>query len=77
MFLTYLHAVLWSIGFGSVAMLSILIRYILSRRRLQKLNVGYGLQPSTKESDGQTPEQRSIYDRWLMTRFVIAFVIMR
>ncbi|KAF6833121.1 glycoside hydrolase [Colletotrichum musicola] len=67
---------LWSIGFGSIATLSILIRYILSRRKLQKLNVGYGLPSSTKESDGQLSRPRGIYDRWLMTRFMIAFVIM-
>ncbi|KAF9873036.1 glycoside hydrolase [Colletotrichum karsti] len=67
---------LWSIGFGSVATLSILIRYVQSRRRLQKLNVGYGQPSSTRKSNGKSPRKTSIYDRWLMTRFMISFVIL-
>ncbi|KAF4874169.1 hypothetical protein CGCSCA1_v006813 [Colletotrichum siamense] len=67
---------LWSIGFGSVATLAILIRYIQSRRRLQKLNVGYGQPSSSRGTSGHKPRKTSIYDRWLMLRFMISFVIL-
>ncbi|KAL0932151.1 glycoside hydrolase [Colletotrichum truncatum] len=67
---------LWSIGFGSLAILSILIRYIQSRRKLQNLNVDYGQSSSTRGSKGRNPRKPGIYDRWLMTRFMISFVIL-
>ncbi|KAI1343398.1 hypothetical protein F5Y15DRAFT_232905 [Xylariaceae sp. FL0016] len=74
-----------SLLFGIVFMLAILGRYIHSRRRFLQWSVGYGrsLDTSTTSTSRDrkvtmtaTKRPKSIYDRWLMTRFTIAFIIL-
>ncbi|KAK8073722.1 hypothetical protein PG994_004621 [Apiospora phragmitis] len=70
---------------GCGFMLAILIRYVQSRRQLLGWDVQYGaasgsagFSSSMSQSQGQKRRttSRGIYDRWLMTRFSIAFVIL-
>ncbi|KAJ0331506.1 hypothetical protein COL922a_011811 [Colletotrichum nupharicola] len=42
----------------------------------KKLNVGYGQPSSSRGTGGHKPRKTSIYDRWLMLRFMISFVIL-
>lgn len=78
-------AVMISMGCGSVLMIAILGRYIHSRRKL----LSFDARPvaTTGSSNSQSSmsltrcstakrRRRSIYDRWLMTRFTIAFVLL-
>ncbi|KAK4226167.1 hypothetical protein QBC38DRAFT_235604 [Podospora fimiseda] len=69
---------------GAIVLLCILVRYIYSRFTLSGWNVRYG-QNATEEGTGTgndtstrpsviKPRMKSIYDRWLVTRFSIAFV---
>ncbi|KDN65729.1 hypothetical protein CSUB01_06185 [Colletotrichum sublineola] len=73
-----------SLAVGCSTMLAILIRYVQSRRRLTSFNASYGAssQSGSRSADvtvnsstnkSQTT-QRSVYDRWLMGRFTIAFL---
>ncbi|KAK3996134.1 hypothetical protein QBC44DRAFT_377766 [Cladorrhinum sp. PSN332] len=69
---------------GAIVLLSILVKYIYSRISLTGWNVRYGR--NTEESGTGTanesstrrsvvkPKMKNIYDRWLVTRFSIAFV---
>ncbi|KAK6839740.1 hypothetical protein PG995_007001 [Apiospora arundinis] len=74
-----------SLAGGSGFMLAILVRYIQSRRQLLGWDVryrdassSYGLSASMSQSQGhqRRTASRGIYDRWLMTRFTIAFFIL-
>ncbi|KAK8071021.1 glycoside hydrolase [Apiospora hydei] len=74
-----------SLAGGCGFMLAILLRYIQSRRQLLGWDVQYGaasgsfgFSASMSQSQGQKRRgaSRSTYDRWLMTRFSIAFVIL-
>ncbi|KAK8102733.1 hypothetical protein PG984_015879 [Apiospora sp. TS-2023a] len=80
-----------SLAGGCGSMLAILIRYVQSRRQLLSWDVQYGavsgsgamsgsfgFSASTSQGQGQGRRggSRGIYDRWLMTRFSIAFVIL-
>jgi hypothetical protein len=88
-FRTDIVAVMWSVGIGCVTILAILVRYIQSRVRLQKFNVTYANSQSlgtqhdgTDNAPASTTQKplvlkKNIYDRWLVTRFVIAFFILR
>ncbi|KAK2026271.1 hypothetical protein LX32DRAFT_665421 [Colletotrichum zoysiae] len=72
-----------SLAVGSSTMLAILTRYIQSRRKLTSFNASYGAssQSGSRSTDARVhastnksqPTQRSVYDRWLMGRFTIAF----
>ena len=67
--------------------MAILIRYVQSRRRLQSFNVTYGQSSSSENENKPVDVSRrasqsasnnrngGIYDRWLMTRFTIAFLV--
>ncbi|KAK8024171.1 hypothetical protein PG993_012237 [Apiospora rasikravindrae] len=74
-----------SLAGGCCFMLAIVVRYIRSRRQLLGWNVQYGeasgsgFSASNSQSQGQKRRgaSRGTYDRWLMTRFSIAFVILR
>ncbi|KAH7312706.1 hypothetical protein B0I35DRAFT_514007 [Stachybotrys elegans] len=76
-----------SVGLGVLAIIAILFRYIQSRLKLQQFHVGYGISQSggtmsdaanssTLSSNHQAPKKKSMYDRWLVTRFMIGFFIM-
>ncbi|KAK8109911.1 hypothetical protein PG999_008048 [Apiospora kogelbergensis] len=75
-----------SLAGGCGFMLAILIRYIQSRRQLLVWDVRYGGASSSygfsasmsHQSQGRQRQaaSRGIYDRWLMTRFTIAFFIL-
>ncbi|KAK7946677.1 uncharacterized protein PG986_010998 [Apiospora aurea] len=74
-----------SLAGGCGFMLAILLRYIRSRRQLLGWDVQYGaasgsfgFSASRSQSQGQKRRgaSRGTYDRWLMTRFSIAFVIL-
>lgn len=80
-----LHLTLCPVGFclsgSGVLLIVILVKYIHTRRNLLSWNVRYGQRSnSTKSSDtlvfdsGSETRRRSIYDRWLVVRFSIAFV---
>ncbi|KAI1497283.1 hypothetical protein F5X99DRAFT_423639 [Biscogniauxia marginata] len=85
---TLIHIVgiplLISLGCGSLLMLAILFRYIQTRRQLVPFFPG-----SLQSSDPEGSKSRSnriwgssvlgsngVYDRWLMTRFTISFVLL-
>lgn len=80
---------MWSVGIGCLTILAILVRYIQSRARLQKFNITYansqslGTQHDGGDDAPSSPNRKpvvlkkNIYDRWLVTRFVIAFFILR
>ncbi|KAI0136954.1 hypothetical protein BJ170DRAFT_677815 [Xylariales sp. AK1849] len=68
---------------GIVLLLAILGKYVHTRRLLLSWNVQYGgstgsqSQPSSRVSlGGATRHTRSIYDRWLMVRFTITFMML-
>ncbi|KAH8900054.1 hypothetical protein GQ53DRAFT_207634 [Thozetella sp. PMI_491] len=72
---------IFSLASGSLLLLVILVKYIYSRRALISWNVRYGRESrrtgasqlrSQDSSLAQVPH-RSIYDRWLVVRFTIAF----
>ncbi|KAI1859333.1 hypothetical protein JX265_010336 [Neoarthrinium moseri] len=76
-----------SMGIGSILMVFILARYIYSKRKLLRFEPGRG--DSTTDAESQLsfhnasrvsktsrPRRRAIYDRWLMTRFTIAFLFL-
>ncbi|KAH8649080.1 hypothetical protein BX600DRAFT_109995 [Xylariales sp. PMI_506] len=71
------------LGVGSILMLTILGRYIHSRRRLLRFDPGRGVSTDPESQTGSdrmskiTPRRRKgVYDRWLMTRFSTAFVFL-
>ncbi|KAH8677573.1 hypothetical protein BX600DRAFT_131645 [Xylariales sp. PMI_506] len=78
---------LFSLSVGAVLMLTILGKYIHTRRAFLSWNVQYGKSSNTKQQSQQagnhytsaprsTKKSSSIYDRWLMVRFTIAFVML-
>lgn len=74
--------VMISLALGAILMLGILVRYIQSRRQLVTWSVKYGVLSSNGSTIpnhlGHSPQiSNSIYDRWLMTRFTIAFIVLR
>ncbi|KAK2001369.1 hypothetical protein LX36DRAFT_668030 [Colletotrichum falcatum] len=68
----------------SGTMLAILTRYVQSRRRLTSFNASYGASSQAGPRSADTtvnssanksqPTLRSVYDRWLMGRFTLAFL---
>jgi hypothetical protein len=73
-----------SMAVGVILVLSILFRYVNSRRRFLNWSSGtYGTSSagaSTANSSMRKPQpsrQRGVYDRWLLVRFTIAFVFLR
>lgn len=69
---------------GSIALIAILVKYIITRRAFLSWNVHYGQKSSATNNTVGTladeqliPLQRSIYDRWLVIRFAIAFLALR
>jgi hypothetical protein len=80
MLLTSRSTVLASLTVGGVLLFVILARYIYTRRQLLVFRVGYGKNTTVSQRTGthtplETP-RRSIYDRWLMLRFSVAFVML-
>ncbi|KAI3325413.1 hypothetical protein HD806DRAFT_447489 [Xylariaceae sp. AK1471] len=74
-----------SVGLGSILMLAILYRYIQSRRKLVRFYPHYRVSLNSGGSDdafnrmSQTTaawRHKGIYDKWLMTRFTIAFILL-
>ncbi|KAI8626151.1 hypothetical protein F5Y19DRAFT_228450 [Xylariaceae sp. FL1651] len=74
-----------SLGLGSVLMLAILFRYIQSRRKLVRFNphnrvisLSSGSSSVLKRNSRGTVtvKYKGIYDKWLMTRFTIAFILL-
>ncbi|KAH9894620.1 hypothetical protein F4778DRAFT_784050 [Xylariomycetidae sp. FL2044] len=73
---------LLSLALGLVFLLAILAKYILTGRKLQSWNVHYGRStrshgtgPNDHHDRIEIPQQTNIYDRWLITRFTIAFLV--
>ena len=73
-----------SLAGGCGLMLAILVRYIRTRKQLGAFNVDYGRSgshaasiPLSQDHKKRTTPRGGIYDRWLMTRFSIAFVVLR
>ncbi|KAK4149562.1 hypothetical protein C8A00DRAFT_18758 [Chaetomidium leptoderma] len=55
---------------GSIMLFAILARYLHSRITLASWNVGYGQSAS---GSGARPRRTTIYDKWLVLRFSVAF----
>lgn len=73
-----------SLAGGCGLMLAILIQYIQTRKQLGAFNVDYGRSgshaasiPFSQDHKRRAAPRGGIYDRWLMTRFSIAFVVLR
>ncbi|KAI1497366.1 hypothetical protein F5X99DRAFT_26135 [Biscogniauxia marginata] len=74
-----------SLAIGAILLLAILGKYIHIRRNVLSWHVGYGNSAGGAEETGRRrwPRNRvsvrkkstSIYDRWMLTRFAIAFVV--
>lgn len=69
---------------GSLIMFCILARYIHTRITLASWNVAYGRNSGGTAGTGYSntprpllPRKETIYDRWLVLRFTIAFVALR
>ncbi|OTA57962.1 hypothetical protein K449DRAFT_374214 [Hypoxylon sp. EC38] len=72
-----------SLTFGSILLIAILIKYIYARHRLVSWNARYLFSRRSQETDGEILNvldrgdgRQSIYDRWLVLRFSIAFVVL-
>ncbi|KAI0882626.1 uncharacterized protein GGS22DRAFT_195851 [Annulohypoxylon maeteangense] len=71
-----------SLSIGSVLLIAILIKYIYTRHRLVSWNARYLFSRRSRESGGdinvldQGDGRQSIYDRWLVLRFSIGFVVL-
>lgn len=75
-----------SFGLGCLILIAILTRYVHGRIALISWNVKYGERSQgtdlnsnaiASQTGGQRirqPRMRSIYDRWLVLRFAIAFI---
>ncbi|CAJ2509224.1 Uu.00g142500.m01.CDS01 [Anthostomella pinea] len=80
----------FSLGLGSLLLLAILVRYIHSRRKLRRFSSsdGYSTDPESSQGAGRrargvrsswstrSSSTKGIYDRWLLTRFTIGFVLL-
>lgn len=63
----------------------ILLKYIETRRQLRTFSVGYGKKSASSSTNPSStigrlgkplrPERQGIYDKWLMLRFTIAFIV--
>lgn len=69
-----------SLSIGSLLLIAILIKYIYTRHRLISWNTRYLFSRRSGETDGHILDildgHQSIYDRWLVLRFSIAFVVL-
>ena len=77
-----------SLAVGSATVIATLVRYILTRKKLSNwpgegssataATQGTGMQSTaTQSSTGKAlVKKEGLYDRWLMIRFTIAFVIL-
>ncbi|KAF3070357.1 hypothetical protein GL218_00449 [Daldinia childiae] len=72
-----------SLSIGSILLIAILIKYIYTRRRLVSWNAQYLFSRRSQEPGGeiinvldQGDGRQSIYDRWLVLRFSIAFAVL-
>ncbi|KAI0025225.1 hypothetical protein F4780DRAFT_419965 [Xylariomycetidae sp. FL0641] len=77
--------ILVSLTIGSLLLLVILARYIYTRRYLLEWSVQYPHARTSEEADrGATPRssapsrrlRKTIYDKWLVVRFAVAFVLL-
>lgn len=72
-----------SLTVGSILLIAILIKYIYTRHRLVSWNTRYLFSRSSRGAGGEIINvldrgdgRQSIYDRWLVLRFSIAFVVL-
>ncbi|KAI1659177.1 hypothetical protein F4813DRAFT_354093 [Daldinia decipiens] len=72
-----------SLTIGSILLIAILIKYIYTRRRLVSWNAHYLFSRRSQEAGGEIinvldrgDHRQSIYDRWLLLRFTIAFAVL-
>ncbi|KAI1502033.1 hypothetical protein F5X99DRAFT_380385 [Biscogniauxia marginata] len=66
-----------SLAFGSIFMLLIFVRYVYTRGRLaQQSRTGDSSTNATSRGGSSTLKLKGIYDRWLLTRFTIAFIVL-
>lgn len=73
-----------SLTFGSLLLMAILVKYIWTRHRLISWNARYLFSRRSQEVDGDIINvldrgdgtRRASYDRWLVLRFSIGFVVL-
>jgi hypothetical protein len=79
-----------SLALGSTLMISILVRYIKTKKKLTHWSppkydsgaVSHGTSGTgssaiqSRDGDGRAPKNQGFHDRWLMVRFCISFVIL-
>ncbi|OTB00825.1 hypothetical protein M426DRAFT_226894 [Hypoxylon sp. CI-4A] len=72
-----------SLTFGSILLIAILLKYIYTRHRLVSWNARYIFSRRSQEPGGEILSvldrgdgRQSIYDRWLVLRFSIGFVVL-
>jgi hypothetical protein len=81
-------SVMISLAIGSITMVAILLRYVKSRKQFSNWTPP-GASGATNDSgdtmqSSQTggtrkhklPKRQGLYDRWLMVRFTLAFVVL-
>jgi hypothetical protein len=76
-----------SLAISSFTMVAILVRYVQSRKRFSNWTPHGNSTAISNETSAETvqtsrsgttskSEGRSLYDRWLMVRFTVAFVVL-
>lgn len=76
-----------SLAISSAIMIAILVRYVQSRKKISNWTPQGNSTAVSNETSTETiqtsraettykPEKRSFYDRWLMVRFTVAFVVL-
>lgn len=76
--------VMISLTFGSLLLMAILVKYIWTRHRLISWNARYLFSRRSQEAGGEIINvldqgdgtRRASYDRWLVLRFSIGFVVL-
>ncbi|KAF2971409.1 hypothetical protein GQX73_g2145 [Xylaria multiplex] len=67
-----------SLTLGSITLITILVKYIQTRRRLHRWTVRYPLSTDLNDNSGESGQDsdsvHSIYDGWLVVRFTIALL---
>ncbi|KAI1075264.1 hypothetical protein F5B20DRAFT_560638 [Whalleya microplaca] len=72
-----------SLSLGGILLIAILVKYIRTRRKLLTWNVNYGSAATSQRTERpdslattlEDKRPRNIYDKWLVMRFSIAFIV--
>ncbi|KAI5921800.1 hypothetical protein F4810DRAFT_721961 [Camillea tinctor] len=65
-----------SLAFGSLCMVAIFVRYVYTRGRVVQQSRTEDSSTNATTQGGSTLKFKGIYDRWLLTRFTIAFIVL-